>query len=169
MTGVVTGACKGYSLKKEWPDFKAYEDQVIEIERASFPMPWSGSSFEEEINRDISNLWALISEQRIYAYICFWMFDKEIHILNFAVHPQKRRQGLGRCLLMMVIDTGSAHGIENVWLEVRPTNSAALSIYKKFGFNDMGRRKGYYSDSQEDAIIMALDLTGNTVLSVSGS
>jgi ribosomal-protein-alanine N-acetyltransferase len=163
-----TGAVVDYILKKEWTDFRAYADQVMEIERASFPVPWSEISFEEEINKGISNLWALISEQRICAYICFWMFDKEIHILNFAVHPQKRRQGLGRDLLAMVIDAGAARGIENIWLEVRPTNGPALSIYKKFGFNDVGRRKGYYSDSQEDAIIMALDLTENTVQGVRG-
>lgn len=157
-----------YILKREWPDFRAYADQVTEIERASFPVPWSERAFEEEINREISNLWALILRQRVYAYICFWMFDKEIHILNFAVHPQKRREGLGRHLLMMVIDTGAACGIEKIWLEVRPTNVPALSIYKKFGFKDVGRRVGYYSDSREDAIIMALDLTENTVQGARG-
>ncbi|NLD37558.1 MAG: ribosomal protein S18-alanine N-acetyltransferase [Desulfatiglans sp.] len=168
MTEESTGIWVDYSLKKEWSDFKTYEDQVIEIERASFPVPWSERSFKEEINRDISNLWALIIQKQIYAYICFWMFDKEIHILNFAVHPQKRRHGLGKYLLMMVINTGTAHGIENIWLEVRPTNGPALSIYTKLGFSDVGRRKGYYSDSQEDAIIMALDLAGNTVQGVRG-
>lgn len=169
MTEESAGMCVGYSLKKEWSDFRAYADQILEIERASFPVPWSERSFEEEINRGISNLWALISEQRLYAYICFWMFDREIHILNFAVHPDKRRQGLGRYLLMMVIDTGKTSGIENIWLEVRQSNGPALSIYKKFGFNDVGRRKGYYSDSQEDAIIMALDLKRVPVHGESGS
>jgi [ribosomal protein S18]-alanine N-acetyltransferase len=169
MNGGFSGTCTDYSLKKVWPDFRAYADQVMEIERASFPVPWSIRAFEDEINRGISNLWALVSNEKVYAYMCFWMFDKEMHILNFAVHPEKRRQGLGRYLLVMVIDTGKSNGIENIWLEVRPSNGPALSIYKKFGFNDVGRRKGYYSDSQEDAIIMALDLTGNTVYDVSGS
>jgi [ribosomal protein S18]-alanine N-acetyltransferase len=169
MNGGVSGTCMDYSLKKAWPDFRAYADQVMEIERASFPVPWSERAFEDEINRGISNLWALVSNEKVYAYICFWMFDKEMHILNFAVHPEKRRQGLGRYLLMMVIDTGKTNGIENIWLEVRPSNGPALSIYKKFGFSDVGRRKGYYSDSQEDAIIMALDLTGNTVHNVISS
>lgn len=163
MTEKVAGPCVDYGLKKEWTDFKTYSDQIIEIERTSFPVPWSERAFEEEINRDISNLWALVSKEKVYAYICFWMFDREMHILNFAVHQQKRRQGLGRYLLLSVIDTGTTRGIENIWLEVRPTNGPALSIYKKFGFSDVGRRKGYYSDSQEDAIIMALDLTGTAV------
>ena len=168
MNGGFSDTFMDYSLKTAWPDFRAYADQVMEIERASFPVPWSERAFEDEINRGISNLWALVSNEKIYAYICFWMFDKEMHILNFAVHPEKRRQGLGRYLLMMVIDIGTARGIENIWLEVRPSNGPALSIYKKFGFSDVGRRKGYYSDSQEDAIIMALDLTANTVSDVSG-
>lgn len=169
MTGGHTVSCMDYSLKKEWSDFKTHVEQVIEIERASFPVPWSEKAFEEEINRDISNLWALVSNEKVYAYICFWMFDREIHILNFAVHAQKRRQGLGRYLLNGVIDIGAARGVENIWLEVRPSNGPALSIYKKFGFSDVGRRKGYYSDSQEDAIIMALDLTGKAVHDVSGA
>jgi [ribosomal protein S18]-alanine N-acetyltransferase len=169
MIETFSDTCMDFSLKKTWPDFKAYAEQVMEIENASFPVPWNEKAFEEEINRGISNLWALVSEQKIYAYICFWMFDKEIHILNFAVHPQKRRQGLGRYLLMAVIDTGVARGMENIWLEVRPSNGPARSIYKKFGFSDVGRRKGYYSDSQEDAIIMALYLMGSTVHDASGS
>ena len=99
-----------YSLKKTWPDFRLFTDQIIEIENASFPVPWSAIAFEEEINKSISNLWAMISEQRVLAYICFWMFDREIHILNFAVHPLKRSEGLGKILLRNVIEAGVAGG-----------------------------------------------------------
>ncbi|MBN2418369.1 MAG: ribosomal protein S18-alanine N-acetyltransferase [Deltaproteobacteria bacterium] len=146
------------SLKKTWPDFQSFADQILEIENSSFPVPWSAKAFEEELNRGISNLWALVSEKRVVAYICFWMFDEEIHILNFAVHSQNRNTGLGKILLKHVIEAGAACGVENIWLEVRPSNIPALSIYKKFGFVETGLRKGYYSDSREDAIIMALDL-----------
>jgi [ribosomal protein S18]-alanine N-acetyltransferase len=152
-----------YSLKKVWPDFLSFVDQILEIENSSFPAPWSSNAFEEEINKGISNLWAIISEQRLVAYICFWMFDEEIHILNLAVHPQKRNMGWGKNLLQNLIETGTACGVENIWLEVRPSNIAALSIYKKYGFVEVGRRKGYYRDSQEDAIIMALDLTEKAI------
>ena len=149
-----------YSLKKTWPDFRLFTDQIIEIENASFPVPWSAIAFEEEINKSISNLWAMISEQRVLAYICFWMFDREIHILNFAVHAQKRNMGLGKALLRNVIEAGAGDGIENLWLEVRPSNIPALSIYKKFGFIEAGHRKAYYSDNREDAVIMVLNLAG---------
>ena len=149
----------GYSLKKTWSDFLAFAKQVLEIEKSSFPVPWSVQAFKGELNNSISNFWAIISDQNLLAYICFWMFDKEIHILNFAVHPQKRKMGLGKTLLLNLIETGTARGIETVWLEVRPSNIPALAIYKKMGFIEAGRRKGYYSDSHEDAIIMALHLT----------
>ena len=152
-----------YSLKKSWPDFPSFADQILEIENSSFPVPWSQKAFEEELNRNISNLWAVISEHRLLAYICFWMFDGEIHILNFAVHPQKRNMGLGKILLRNLIETGTACGVENIWLEVRLSNISAVSIYKKHGFVEAGRRKGYYSDSREDAIIMDLDLTGKVM------
>lgn len=148
------------SLKKDWPNFQAYADQIKEIENCSFPVPWSTKAFEEEIKKSISNFWAVISDRKILAYICFWMFDREIHILNFAVHPNKRNRGFGKFLLKTVIETGNSEGIENIWLEARPSNTAALSIYKKFGFVETGRRTGYYADSKEDAIIMTLDLTG---------
>ena len=152
-----------YSLKKTWPDYLSFIDQILKIENSSFPVPWSAKAFEEEINKSISNLWAIISEQRLLAYICFWMFDEEIHILNFAVHPQKRNMGLGKILLRNLIEIGTAGGIENIWLEVRPSNIPALSIYKRYGFVESGRRRGYYRDSQEDAIIMTLDLIGKTI------
>ena len=156
-----------YSLKKTWPDFVSFMDQILEIENVSFTVPWSAKSFEEEINKSISNLWAIITDQKLFAYICFWMFDREIHILNFAVHPQKRNTGLGKFLLENIIEAGTAGGVENIWLEVRPSNIPALSIYKKFGFIEAGLRKAYYSDSREDAIIMALDLTGKEMDKVS--
>ncbi len=149
-----------YSLKKAWPDFLSFKDQILEIENSSFPVPWSAKAFEEEINNSISNLWAIILEKRLLAYICFWMFDKEIHILNFAVHAQNRNMGLGKNLLRNVIEAGAADGIENLWLEVRPSNIPALSIYKKFGFIEAGHRKAYYSDNREDAVIMVLNLAG---------
>ena len=149
-----------YSLKKAWPDFLSFKDQILEIENSSFPVPWSAKAFEEEINNSISNLWAIILEKRLLAYICFWMFDKEIHILNFAVHAQNRNMGLGKNLLRNVIEAGAADGIENLWLEVRPSNILALSIYKKFGFIEAGHRKAYYSDNREDAVIMVLNLAG---------
>lgn len=147
-----------YVLKKRWPDFWNYSKQIIDIENNSFPTPWSAKAFEAEIEKQVSNLWALVEEDNIIGYICFWLLEQEIHIINFAVKPERRNKGIGKLLLKHVIDTGISKKIENVWLEVRPSNLPALSIYKKFGFYEAGRRIGYYSETGEDAIVMKLDI-----------
>jgi len=149
-----------YLLKKTLPDFWNYAEQIINIENNSFPTPWSARGFEAETEKQISNFWALVKEGNILGYICFWLFDQEVHIINFAVKPEKRNNGIGKLLLKYLIDTGISSKIENVWLEVRPSNLPARSIYKKYGFNEVGRRIGYYNETGEDAIIMTLDLTG---------
>lgn len=147
-----------YTLKKRWPDFWDYAKQIIDLENKSFLAPWSAEAFEAETEKHVSNLWALVEEDTIMGYICFWLLEQEIHIINFAVKPEKRNKGIGTHLLKQVIDTGISKNIENVWLEVRPSNLPALSIYKKFGFHEAGRRRGYYSETGEDAIVMNLNI-----------
>lgn len=147
-----------YILKKTWPDFWDYAEQIIDIENNSFPSPWSIKAFESETEKQISNFWALVEEGNIAGYICFWMLEPEIHIINFAVKFESRNKGLGKLLLKQVIDTGIGKKIEKIWLEVRPSNLPAISIYKKFGFYEVGRRIGYYRRTGEDAIIMKLNI-----------
>ncbi|MFC1841393.1 ribosomal protein S18-alanine N-acetyltransferase [Thermodesulfobacteriota bacterium] len=147
-----------YILKKRWPDFWNYAEQIIDIENYSFPTPWSAKAFVAETEKQISNFWALVDEDNIIGYVCFWMLEPEIHIINFAVKFEKRNKGIGKLLLKHVIDIGTGKKIEKVWLEVRPSNLPAISIYKKFGFYETGRRIGYYSGTGEDAIIMKLDI-----------
>ena len=149
-----------YKLKKTWPDFWIHAEQIIDIENDSFPSPWSTKAFAAEIEKQISNFWALLDQDNIIGYICFWMIEPEIHILNFAVKFEERNKGIGKLLLKKVIDAGINKKIENIWLEVRPSNLPARSIYKKFGFYEAGRRVGYYSGTGEDAIIMKLDIGG---------
>lgn len=148
-----------YEIIKISDDLALYIDQIIEIEKASFPSPWSPGAFEAEIKNKVSNLWAVITDKNLAGYICFWMFDTEIHILNLAVHPEKRGHGLGEMLLESTIKKGIAEGAGFVWLEVRPSNLSAMALYTKLGFNEAGRRARYYSETNEDAIIMSLDLT----------
>ena len=103
-------------------DFSRFRDAILDIERASFPSPWTVTAFLEEVNRPISHLWALISHHGLTGYICFWMFACEIHLMNIAVHPKKRGQGHGRYLLDNMIEAGVSGGVETIWLEVRPSN-----------------------------------------------
>lgn len=143
-------------LTKE--NYHLFLDRIVDIENSSFLTPWSSNSFIGEFSNQLSNLWVAVSEEVVKGYVCFWMFDNEIQLVNIAVHPDHRKQGIGYNLVSDVIDSGVRNGIRNLWLEVRPSNSAARSLYDKFGFREVGRRPKYYRDSNEDAIIMALNL-----------
>ena len=139
-------------------NFHDYRNQILEIENLSFQTPWTISSFSAELDKRVSQLWALTAEKTLLGYICFWMFNDEIQLVNIAVHPQKRGNGLGQQLLSNLIEMSSSKGIRNIWLEVRPSNFIARSLYQKMGFLEIGRRPKYYSDSNEDAIIMNLEV-----------
>jgi ribosomal-protein-alanine N-acetyltransferase len=149
-----------YKIKKITDDLPFYADQIMKIENVSFPSPWSVGAFEAEIKKTVSNLWAIITDQYLLGYICFWIFDTEIHIINFAIHPENRGRGFGEILLGSTIEKGIAGGLNYVWLEVRPSNVPAMALYTKLGFTEVGRRARYYNETNEDAIIMSLDLAG---------
>ena len=96
----------------------------------------------------------------VVGYICLWEIADEVHVTNVAVHPGRRRQGIARALLGGVIDDGRARKLRMVVLEVRPSNRDALTLYESFGFRVVGRRRGYYYDTGEDALIMETILDG---------
>lgn len=135
-----------------------YQSQILEVERLSFPSPWNAGAFEAECKKSISHLWALTADHCLWGYICFWMFVDEIQLVNIAVHPLKRGKGYARALLTKMFEISFAQGIKHIWLEVRPSNQAAKNLYSQFGFSEVGRRPRYYIETQEDAIIMALEL-----------
>ena len=146
----------------------AYLERVLEIENLSFPSPWSIHHFRQEMKNRFSRVWGILVQGVLWGYICFWMTDREIQLLNIAVHPEKRGEGLAHLLLEAMISLGHAEGIQSIWLEVRPSNSAAQGLYKKMGFQEVGRRPRYYRDTNEDAILMTLSLsTREQVQSVS--
>jgi ribosomal-protein-alanine N-acetyltransferase len=132
---------------------------ILEIERASFLSPWSGDAFLQEVRNPASQIWGIIEDESLAGYICFWIIDREIHLLNVAVHPEKRGRGLARQLLMEMVQAGLSQGTEQIWLEVRPSNHRAKQLYEKLGFETVGRRVRYYRDTNEDAILMSLYLT----------
>jgi len=136
-----------------------YLQGILEIENLSFPSPWSIQFFKEEIKNPITSLWALMANEALSGYICFWMFDSEIQLINIAVHPYKRGQGLGHYLITELIESGFSKGINSIWLEVRPSNLAARKLYQNLGFEEMSRKARYYRDTGEDAITMTLALS----------
>lgn len=135
-------------------------NSILKIEQASFLSPWSANAFLQEARNPVSNLWAAAGEDGgLEGYICFWLFDREIQLMNIAVDPEKRGRGIGERLLREMIRAGVLKGMAQAWLEVRTSNVAARRLYEKLGFAAVGRRPHYYRDTGEDAIVMSLDLS----------
>jgi ribosomal-protein-alanine N-acetyltransferase len=134
---------------------RIYLPQIHEIEKLSFPSPWSLNALKSEIERPISHLWVFKKEKILSGYICFWMLDKEAQVLSLAVHPRDRGKGFGYYLLKKMIEKAVSKGVQYVWLEVRPSNLAGKRLYEKLGFVEVDRRPRYYSNT-EDAIVMGL-------------
>ncbi len=139
-------------------NYHIHLDPILEIENSSFPSPWSQRAFIQEIENPVSHLWALLADDRLVGYICFWMFDREIQLINIAVHPQERGKGMGHLLMTKMIETGFSKGSQYIWLEVRISNLSAKRLYHRLGFEEIGRRRGYYRETKEDAIVMVLSL-----------
>lgn len=131
---------------------------ILEIENRSFPSPWSQRAFIQEIENPISHIWVLLADNQLVGYICFWLFDREIQLINIAVHPDEKGKGLGRHLMTRMIETGLSKGSQYIWLEVRISNLPAKRLYHRLGFEEIGRRRGYYRETKEDAIVMVLPL-----------
>jgi len=145
-------------------NYQNYLDEILEIENVSFPSPWSINAFKAELKNPNCHLWGLTEGKVLLGYICFWMFDSEIQVINIAVHPQNRRQSLGYYILTKTIEASLSKGIRHIWLEVRPSNLPAKRLYEKLGFIEVGRRPRYYTDTNEDAIVMSLTLTEKETL-----
>lgn len=137
-------------------------EEVLAIEKISFPAPWSRFLFEQEFLFPHAHLLTACDRAdsgRVWGYLCFWLVAEETHILNLAVHPQWRRRGVGSRLLEYVVDFSRAKGVEEISLEVRRSNYRAISVYRRFHFQPLGIRPRYYQDTGEDAIIMGLRLS----------
>jgi len=138
-------------------------EAVLAIEEASFASPWSRHTFLGELhdNQVAYLLVARVSEGinrgAVVGYTCVWVVVDEMHIINFAVHPDFRRQHVGHQLLAGVMRRVSQLGCRQGVLEVRTSNRGAQRLYAQFGFAPVAVRKRYYTDNQEDAIVMFVD------------
>ncbi|MGM0396891.1 MAG: ribosomal protein S18-alanine N-acetyltransferase [Bacillota bacterium] len=130
-------------------------EEVLKIERATFSTPWSEESFRKEIMENVLAMYIVAEvDGKIVGYGGLWKILDEGHITNVAVRKDHRGKGIGDALVMGIVDYCEKSGIPNITLEVRESNKVARSLYKKYGFEDAGRRPGYYTDNKEDAIIM---------------
>jgi [ribosomal protein S18]-alanine N-acetyltransferase len=127
--------------------------QVIAIERRAFPTPWSLAMFVLELSKPSGICLAAVSGGRVLAYLVCSRYDTVWHLMNVAVDDRRRREGLASTLIERLFELADAEG-ERYTLEVRTSNSAAIRLYERFGFKAAGRRRGYYHDNREDAVIM---------------
>jgi [ribosomal protein S18]-alanine N-acetyltransferase len=132
---------------------------ILEIERSTFPTPWTHENFVHEIERNpfACNRVVRSAGGEVEAYVNAWILDGEVKINNLAVRPARRGRGLGEALLTHLLELGKSLGCLGAMLEVRPTNLCALKLYHKLGFRTVGRRRRYYSDTGEDALVMRRD------------
>lgn len=137
-------------------------DQVYALEERIFPTPWTRKSYEFELEHNpASEQWVIETyaehnEWLIVAYSVCWQLGDELHIANLAVAPGFRRRGLARRLLHHVLARAAENGMTSATLEVRFGNQAAQVLYASFGFEVVGRRRRYYSNNREDALLMQL-------------
>lgn len=128
------------------------------IERESFSTPWPAHAYRQELeaNRLAHYIVARWGDE-IVGFAGLWMLVDEAHITTFATRRAWRRQGIGERLLLAMLDLASARGAAEATLEVRPSNTPARRLYEKYGFKVVGVRPRYYSDNNEDALIMTTD------------
>ena len=131
---------------------------VQDVERASFPVPWPANAFRHELTQNKNARYIIAREgDRIIGYAGLWLMVDEAHITTFAVHPDQRRRRVGERLLVRIFEMAAALNAEWLTLEVRASNLAAQKLYEKYGFRRAGVRRRYYSDNNEDALIMSTE------------
>jgi ribosomal-protein-alanine N-acetyltransferase len=134
---------------------------IIEIERLAFDEPWSLDSFVRELSLPFSRLIVASNtangDDRLTGFLCRWLVVDECHILNVAVHPRMRRKGIADRLMINALSEAQSRKASVVTLEVRRSNLAARSLYRKFDFEERRLRRNYYGPG-EDAIVMELKL-----------
>jgi len=140
--------------------------QVIAVEQAAYTMQWPQKAYEHELTQNkLAHYFVLrttlltnSTESDLIGMAGFWLIADEAHISTIAVYPAWRRRGLGEWLLVNIIEDAQNLGAIVATLEVRPSNQAALALYQKYDFAEVGRRFHYYSDNNEDALILTTPL-----------
>ena len=128
--------------------------QVAQLEKLCFRDPWSENSVSSELNNPLS-LWLVAVEgDKVAGYVGSQSVMGESDMMNVAVHPDFRRQGIGERLILELIDQLENRGNHSLTLEVRASNVSAIALYRKLGFEQVGLRKNYYRNPKEDALIL---------------
>lgn len=133
-------------------------DEVVAVEVRAYPYPWTRQNFADSLDAGHQGVCLRAVDGTLLGYFLLMPVVDESHLLNVCVVPEMQGNGLGVQLLDEVVRVSRAQGMSGVLLEVRPSNVRALRVYERFGFVQIGRRKGYYpaSGRREDAIVMRL-------------
>jgi ribosomal-protein-alanine N-acetyltransferase len=137
------------------------EDDIPEvqaIEREIFPTPWPRNAYYRELHHNRSAYYLVLRrDDEIVGYAGLWKMSDEAHITTVGVRANQQGKGYGHALMAALIQRAYHLGSRWLTLEVRPSNDVAVRLYEKFGFKVIGRRRGYYTDNNEDAIVMWSD------------
>lgn len=134
-------------------------DRIMEIEPLCFTMPWSREAFVAELTQNHFAKYLVCElDGEVIGYGGMWVIIDEAHITNIAIHPDYQGRRYGERMMRTMIALAMTHGAAHMTLEVRVTNHTAQKLYQKMGFVSHGIRQGYYTDNNEDAIIMWADL-----------
>lgn len=129
-------------------------DAIAELEEKSFAMPWSREDFWHEAQNELAAYIVCELDGKIVAYAGAWVSFNQAEVMSVAVEPSLRGKGIGTILFGKLIEEVKLRGATAITLEVRPSNTAAIKLYESFGLKSVGRRRGYYIDNGEDALIM---------------
>jgi len=134
-------------------------DVIMSIEPVIYTHPWSRGNFSDSLNAGYS-CWVYEENAMVFGYAVLMLVMDEAHLLNFSIAKPYQGQGLGRELLVHMMQLARKHGAQNMFLEVRPSNNAAIGLYESIGFNEMAVRRNYYPaiNGREDAILMGMAL-----------
>ena len=128
--------------------------QVAALEKLCFRDPWSENSVASELNNPLSLWLVAVDGERVAGYVGSQTVMEESDMMNVAVHPDYRKQGIATALIVGLVEELHKRGSRCLTLEVRASNETAISVYRKLDFQEVGRRKNYYRNPREDALIL---------------
>ena len=128
--------------------------QVAALEKRCFSDPWSENSVASELNNPLSLWLVAVDVERVAGYVGSQTVMEESDMMNVAVHPDYRKQGIATALIVGLVEELHKRGSHSLTLEVRASNETAISVYRKLDFQEVGRRKNYYRNPREDALIL---------------
>jgi ribosomal-protein-alanine N-acetyltransferase len=129
--------------------------EVVRIEQQSFTTQWPSNAFYQEMHDNkLAHYFVGRADGRVVAYGGIWVILEDSHVTTIAVHPQYRGRKFGEIMLLRLLDEAIERGASWMTLEVRESNAVAQNLYRKYGFTTVSTRKGYYSDNNENALVM---------------